>query len=62
MSRRKKAGRGESRASKPSEALSDWKAELPPAAPPRPHRALLIASGVLLGVWMIFLAITAWMG
>ena len=62
MSRRKKAGRGESRASKPSEAPPDWQAEMPPADPPRPHKALLIASGVLLGVWMLFLAITAWMG
>ena len=62
MSRRKKAGRGGPRGSNSGEVVPDWKAEMPPAAPPRPHQALLIASGVLLGVWMIFLAITAWMG
>ena len=61
MSRRKKAGRGPHQQTKPSEAAPDWKAEWPPAAPPLPRKALLIASGVLLGVWMLFLAVTALM-
>ena len=61
MSRRNKAGRGEPRLSKPSEVLPDWKAEMPLASPPRPHRGLLIVTGVLLGVWLVFLAVTALM-
>jgi hypothetical protein len=59
MSRRKKAGRAESRDSKPSEVTPDWKAEMPPADPPRPHKSLLILSGALLGIWMIVLAVIA---
>ena len=38
-------------------------AEIPPGPtpdPPRPHRWFLIASGLLLAVWMLFLAYLAY--
>lgn len=59
MSRRKKAGRGGPRGSNSGEVVPDWKAELPPASPPQPHKTLLIVTGVLLGAWMVFLAVMA---
>lgn len=61
MSRRKKTGRGGAQASQPSVAVPDWQTEVPPASPPRPHKALLIVTGALLGIWMVFLAVIALM-
>ncbi len=59
MSRRKKAGRGGPRGSNSGEVVPDWKAEMPPASPPQPRKALLIVTAALLGVWMVFLAVMA---